>query len=325
MAVNEPSSTDNFVQIEDRVINKVADATDTTDNITLDDRVFIFKENESKQIEKVCNAKVSWLVDKFAEEATKAKNDAITAKNEAVSAQQASESARDRSKEWANKAENSVVADNEYSPLHYMKKAQQAKTEAEAIRDQMQQSLDNAVEEAISAISSSIKLSMFPVGSIYHTYVDVNPGTFIGGTWVRIAEGRMLIGVSSKYTAGATGGEETHKLTVSEMPSHNHGSAGGHTHSRGSMDITGYFTTQGNDSAKTTCDGKVFTVRTKGNVDGGTSGASDYATSMNFKASGAWTGETSNSGAHTHSSNGGDTAHNNMPPYLAVYIWHRTA
>lgn len=86
MAVNEPSSTDNFVQIEDRVINKVADATDTTDNITLDDRVFIFKENESKQIEKVCNAKVSWLVDKFAEEATKAKNDAITAKNDAISA-----------------------------------------------------------------------------------------------------------------------------------------------------------------------------------------------------------------------------------------------
>ena len=137
---------------------------------------------------------------------------------------------------------------------------------------------NKAVQEAISAISSSIKLSLFPVNSIYHTYTDVNPGTFLGGTWVRIAEGRMLIGVNSKYTAGATGGEETHKLTVSEMPSHNHGSAGGHTHSRGSMDISGYFVTQGNDSVgRAICDGKVFTVRTKGTVDGGTSKASDYA------------------------------------------------
>ena len=123
---NEPSSTDNFVQIDDRVINKVADATDTTDNITLDDRVLIFKENENKQVDKVCNATVSWLVDKFAEEATKAKNDAITAKNDAVSAQQASESAK---------------AD-----------AITAKNDAQAIKNDMQNSLDSAIESAVGSV-----------------------------------------------------------------------------------------------------------------------------------------------------------------------------
>lgn len=106
---NEPSSTANFVQIDDRVINKVADATDTTDNITLDDRVLIFKENENKQVDKVCNATVSWLVDKFAEEATKAKNDAITAKNDAISAKLASESARDSAISAKNSASTSAT------------------------------------------------------------------------------------------------------------------------------------------------------------------------------------------------------------------------
>lgn len=98
---NEPSSTDNFVQIDDRVINKVADATDTTDNITLDDRVLIFKENENKQVDKVCNATVSWLVDKFAEEATQAKNDAITAKSDAESIKNSMQSSLDSAIESA--------------------------------------------------------------------------------------------------------------------------------------------------------------------------------------------------------------------------------
>ena len=36
------------------------------------------------------------------------------------------------------------------------------------------------------------------------------------------ANGRTIIGVGGGYTLGATGGEETHALTVAEMPSHNH-------------------------------------------------------------------------------------------------------
>ena len=41
---------------------------------------------------------------------------------------------------------------------------------------------------------SSIKSAMYPVGSVYITYNNVNPGTFLGGTWVRFGEGRTLVG-----------------------------------------------------------------------------------------------------------------------------------
>lgn len=34
--------------------------------------------------------------------------------------------------------------------------------------------------------------------------------------------GRFILGNSSSHSIGSTGGEETHKLTVGEMPSHSH-------------------------------------------------------------------------------------------------------
>lgn len=41
---------------------------------------------------------------------------------------------------------------------------------------------------------NSIKSAMYPVGSVYITYNNVNPGTFLGGTWERFGQGRTLIG-----------------------------------------------------------------------------------------------------------------------------------
>lgn len=48
-----------------------------------------------------------------------------------------------------------------------------------------------------------------------------DPATLFGGTWERI-QGRFLLAASDEYEAGSSGGEATHKLTVSEMPSHGH-------------------------------------------------------------------------------------------------------
>lgn len=36
---------------------------------------------------------------------------------------------------------------------------------------------------------------LYPVGAIYLTWNDNNPGNFLGGTWVRMAEGRALFGI----------------------------------------------------------------------------------------------------------------------------------
>ena len=63
---------------------------------------------------------------------------------------------------------------------------------------------------------SSIKSAMYPVGSVYITYNNVDPGTFLGGTWVQFGQGRTLIGQGtgndgstsmSFTTAGDTGGK----------------------------------------------------------------------------------------------------------------------
>ena len=68
--------------------------------------------------------------------------------------------------------------------------------------------------------------AVYPVGSIYMSVKSTNPGTLFGGTWVAIAQGRCLVGVNTSdndfKTPEKTGGEKTHKLTVAEMPSHNH-------------------------------------------------------------------------------------------------------
>lgn len=65
---------------------------------------------------------------------------------------------------------------------------------------------------------NSIKSAMYPVGSVYITYNNVNPGTFLGGTWERFGQGRTLIGegtgndgsTSMSFTANNTGGKYNH-------------------------------------------------------------------------------------------------------------------
>ena len=62
---------------------------------------------------------------------------------------------------------------------------------------------------------NSIKSAMYPVGSVYITYNNVNPGTFLGGTWERFGQGRTLVGegtgndgsTSMSFTSNSTDGK----------------------------------------------------------------------------------------------------------------------
>lgn len=121
----------------------------------------------------------------------------------------------------------------------------------------------------------SIWSKIYPVGSIYMSANSTNPGTLFGGSWTQIT-GRFLLAAGGGYSAGATGGEATHKLTQNEMPAHAHG-----------IDYMGAYS----------------------------------------GSSGAWGGFVAASGTGTVNtkSTGGGAAHNNMPPYLVVYVWRRTA
>ncbi len=117
----------------------------------------------------------------------------------------------------------------------------------------------------------------YPVGAIYLSVIDANPAALFGGTWERIG-GRFLLGADATYTAGSTGGEAEHTLTVGEMPKHNHDV----DNLNASGNATPFMTVQAQD--KKGFGGNVKTM---------------YA--------------------------GGNQPHNNLPPYLAVYMWRRTA
>lgn len=146
----------------------------------------------------------------------------------------------------------------------------------------------------------------YAVGDIYQTFGDLAPGDRWPGTsWARVED--VFILAAGTREANATGGEESHALTSSEMPSHSHSgstaSAGSHNHAW------------------------------KGYVGGGAmSGStnvfalfgSDSAASYINKGKGP-----QSTGAHTHTVTVGKTgdgsAHNNMPPYRVANVWERTA
>ena len=139
----------------------------------------------------------------------------------------------------------------------------------------------------------------YPVGSIYISINTTNPSTYFGGTWERV-KGRFLLGADdSSYKIGGTGGAATVALTTSQMPSH--------AHTRGSMNITGSFCT-GSWMGRTQDVSGAFYL-----TGGGGVGAyrGDNRAIAAFDASRTWTGETSWAGS--------GTAHENRPPYYAVY------
>ena len=132
---------------------------------------------------------------------------------------------------------------------------------------------------------AEIMLALYPVGAVYISVNSTSPASLFGGTWESIG-GRFLLGADATYAAGSTGGEATHKLTTSEMPSH--------THDMPNPDWTS------SDYAKTW-----------------------PAWSSLYKATQQSTTITCAPGS---TQNRGDSQpHNNMPPYLAVYMWKRVS
>ena len=87
---------------------------------------------------------------------------------------------------------------------------------------------DGTIKDAVSSLNLKMELVRSHVGMIVQsTTLDTEAKVIAiyGGTsWSKI-EGRFLLGASSSYAINSTGGEATHTLTISEMPSHNHASS----------------------------------------------------------------------------------------------------
>ena len=80
------------------------------------------------------------------------------------------------------------------------------------------------VSDTIAALAADMSIlnAFYPIGTIYQSTHSTDPSTFLGGTWTQMQDGRVLISSSTAHPAGSTGGEETHQLTVAEMPAHTH-------------------------------------------------------------------------------------------------------
>jgi len=167
---------------------------------------------------------------------------------------------------------------------------------------------------------------LYPVGSIYMNVNNVEPFAIFGGTWEKMPAGRMLVNSSDDFTLGQIGGEKEHRLTEDELAIHNHGGgemAGGHTHTRGTMEITGDFVGAMQSNYDYSVHGAFYYE--KNELIGPCAERGDPRQRVWFKASKTWTGETSESGAHTHNitPSGKNQPHNNMPPYIVVNMWKR--
>lgn len=152
---------------------------------------------------------------------------------------------------------------------------------------------------------------IYPIGAIYMSTVSTNPATlFKIGNWEALPAGRVLLaqGTSTwgvNYSAGSTGGEDKHTLTVSESAPHNHtgnATTSGSTHTH-ALTMRASHGKSGNGGVPRFGDGDVW---------------SDYKT-QNLSAAGE------HSHAITINNSGGGQAHNNMQPYLSVYMWKRTS
>lgn len=168
------------------------------------------------------------------------------------------------------------------------------------------QSVYTGAEHDAYVTKASLVNLMFPVGAVYITMGNTNPGTFLGGTWEQFSQGRVLMGVgtgtddnstSQTFTENDRSGEYTHTLTENEMPSHRH-----KFHSnwadRGYNIPDGYRIW-----------GALITL--SGDSNGVLTGYNAYPGN--------------NTGYMSMLSTGGGETHNNVQPYQTVYFWKRIA
>nr|DAW30603.1 MAG TPA: baseplate protein [Caudoviricetes sp.] len=144
---------------------------------------------------------------------------------------------------------------------------------------------DVQVDGALRVGGKTLLDMVYPVGSIYLSVSETDPQTLFGGTWARL-EDVFLLAAGAEHAAGSTGGEESHILTEAEIAPHKHAMAYSPDASAAATGFS-YGIAAGNAT----------------NSAGGRGYESNLGT---FSA-------------------GGGQPHNNMPPYLAVYTWKRTA
>jgi microcystin-dependent protein len=143
----------------------------------------------------------------------------------------------------------------------------------------------------------------WPVGSVFIAVVPTDPATLLGyGTWAAFAAGRVLVGLDSEQTefdtVEETGGAKAVSLTGAQsgLPQHTH-VQDAHQHG-----LQRYPTTTG--------------------------GSSGFTADMSMSGTPAAITLPMASATATNQATGptdAAQAHDNLPPYVVVHMWKRTA
>lgn len=185
----------------------------------------------------------------------------------------------------------------------------------------------------------------YPVGSIYLSVNSTNPGTLFGGTWEQIKD-KFILACGSTYANGATGGASTHTHSIDghthtsaghthTIASHTHTSAA-HTHGAGSYAAAVNISNAGETYIGVSSNGYTASTYKRGGSGNYKSGSNDSNSSGAYvygTSSSTTPGATGGTSLTTNSTTPGATGStslttksaSNLPPYLAVYVWKRTA
>lgn len=136
--------------------------------------------------------------------------------------------------------------------------------------------------------------SVYPVGSIYMSVNSTDPSTLFGGSWEQIQD-RFLLASGNSYGAGSTGGSAD--AVVVKHLHHPSTGDGFNAYMSGTVERVRVGTSTASSAR--------YTIVGKKNA------SSADASGLRYAGSTDWTGS--------------DGTGKNMPPYLAVYVWKRTA
>lgn len=171
------------------------------------------------------------------------------------------------------------------------------------------------INEAISGASSSNSYysyggnldidKIYPVGSIYMSVNGTNPADlFLGTEWERIKD-TFLLASGDTYSNGSTGGEASVTLNGAQMPYHYHSIQNQYIKTEANGIFNGDFLNYA--------------------VNGSLGGWGVAQASANNRGGSRFLLPAHNTTSSGGNSQGQTEAHNNMPPYLAIYMWKRTA
>ena len=164
----------------------------------------------------------------------------------------------------------------------------------------------------------------FPVNSLYLSLGSENPSTlWLGTTWQK-QEGRFLLGSSSSYALGSTGGSSTVKLAIANLPSHTHSATtAAHTHTQPAHAHNIRASQDFDENCVGIANPHYNDIKFGGSPKG-TAKYTNKSTNSSAELVQSTTATIGNASPTTSiGSTGSGTAFSIMPPYLVVNIWKR--